>query len=91
MPLFLPMAFLVLHTALVGAAVFIETGPGWDDQSPTILVLVALHYVDYPLRFILEKPSWALIVAAGGAMWFGVGLAVQLALRSIVGGRRRTA
>jgi hypothetical protein len=83
MPLFLPLTFLFLHTALVGAAHFIETGPGWDDQSPTILVLVALHYLDYPLQLVLEKPTWALVAAAGGALWFAVGLILQLGLCSI--------
>ena len=90
MPLLLPFTFLLLHTTLVGAAVFIETGPGWDDQSPTILVLIALGCLDYPLKLLLQKPSWLMVAVTGGGLWFGVGLVLQLGLRWTMNRFRRS-
>lgn len=83
MPLLLPLALLCLHTALVVAAVLIEKGPGWDDQSPTILVLMALSYLDYPLKLFHQFQSWWSLAMAGGGFWFGAGLVLQMGARLI--------
>lgn len=53
--------------------------------SPTILVLMLLAYLGYPLKLLFQSPGWWLIAVVGGAFWFGVGLLLQFGLRLISG------
>ena len=86
--LYFPLALFVAHGVLVVVAMCIRFGPGWNDESPLILVGHLLRWVDYPLVLAVNQLKatfgelshetlWAIFGIAGGAYWFGLGLLLQ--------------
>jgi hypothetical protein len=82
---------VALHTLLVGIYAWIELDHAWNDMNPTMLVMMSLHVVDYPVHQVLrhlisiqESPGTylAVLLVAGGAFWFALGTGVTYACRS---------
>jgi len=85
------LALVVLHTLLVGAYAWIELDDAWNDMNPTMLVMAALHVVDYPIHLVLHPVSnnvehtgtyLAALLVLGGAFWFVLGMLVTYACRA---------
>ena len=90
--LWLPLVFAAMHTILITIASAIQYASAWDDMSPTMLVTIAVYFLDYPIHFTFwwlgVLPGYKLwyfaqLVVTGGLLWFGVGLLVTT-LRSLV-------
>ena len=83
-----PLAFATLHTILFTIVAVIDYTSAWDDMSPTMLVLFAVYIVDYPIHWAytylglfpngLELWYGAQLVVAGGLLWLGVGMLLQM-------------
>ena len=70
-------------------------GPGWDRDSPTILVGYAIRYLDYPVLALLDLidhrifkmtgSSFALVLIAlvGSLYWFVLGCVLQWVIRRL--------
>lgn len=85
------LALVALHSLLVGAYAWIELDGAWNDMNPTMLVMAALHVVDYPIHLVLHPlinnvedtgTYLAALLVLGGAFWFVVGLLVTYACRA---------
>lgn len=81
---------VALHTLLVGIYAWIELDKAWNDMNPTMLVMMSLYVIDYPIHQLLrplingtESTGTYLVVLAilGGAFWFAVGTAVTYVSR----------
>jgi uncharacterized membrane protein len=94
---------VTLHTLLVGAYAWIELNDAWNDMNPTLLVMMALYVVDYPIHLALRPlinnaesigTYLAALFMLGGAFWFIVGTLVTYACRAVrqlfIGGRPAT-
>ena len=82
-----------LHALLIGAWAWIELDNAWNDRNPTMLVMAALHLLDYPVHALL-KP-WidsvertgtflAALFVLGSLYWFIIGSLIALAFRKVV-------
>lgn len=80
-----------LHTLLVAAWAWIELNDAWNDMNPTMLVMAALHVVDYPIHLVLAPlvnlaqntgNYLASLLLVGGAFWFVVGSLISFAVRA---------
>ena len=87
--LWLPLVLAAMHTILITIASAIQYASGWDDMSPTMLVTIAVYFLDYPIHLTFwwlgmlpEYELWyfAQLVVTGGLLWFGVGLLMKAAL-----------
>jgi hypothetical protein len=83
---------VVLHTLLVALYAWIELDDAWNDMNPTMLVMAALHVVDYPihqlLRLVISPATGvgtflAATLVLGGLFWSGVGLVAAAVTRWI--------
>jgi uncharacterized membrane protein len=83
---------VALHSLLVGAYAWIELDNAWNDMNPTMLVMVGLHVIDYPIHVILQPlidnveqtgTYLAATLALGGTFWFGVGSIITFAARML--------
>ena len=81
-----------LHTILVGAWAWIELDNAWNDMNPTMLVMMALYVVDYPIHLLLRPfidnveqtgTYLAATLVLGGAFWFTVGTLISYACRAL--------
>jgi hypothetical protein len=86
------LLLVALHTLLVGAWTWIELDDAWNDMNPTMLVMAALHIVDYPIHLVLRPfidnveqtgTYLAATIVLGGMFWFVVGTLVAYACRAL--------
>jgi len=92
--LWLPLVFATLHTILITIASAIEYASAWDDMNPTLLVMIAAYFFDFPIHaayrhlgLLPEGPAlwyFAQLIVTGGLMWFGVGLLLKMVLSLLV-------
>jgi hypothetical protein len=83
---------VVLHTLLVGVYAWIELDDAWNDMNPTMLVMLAIATIDYPIHLVLQplinnQQSIGTYLAAtlvlGGAFWFAMGTIVTYVCRQM--------
>ena len=92
---FLPLSLVAAHALLVVLVACIMFGPGWDRDSPTILVGYAIRYLDYPVLALIDLidhrifkmtgSSFALVLIAlvGSLYWFVLGCVLQWVIRRL--------
>ena len=83
---------MALHTLLVGAYAWIELNHAWNDMNPTMLVMAAMHVVDYPIHLVLSPFFGAgqqvgsylfATLILGGIFWFAIGWCLSHAYRTV--------
>lgn len=83
---------VALHTLLVSAYAWIELDHAWNDMNPTMLVMLAMAKIDYPIHLVLQpfinnqQSIGNYLVATpvlGGAFWFAVGSIVTYGCRQL--------
>src|SRR5262245_19820245 len=83
---------VALHTLLVGAYAWIELDDAWNDMNSTMLVMVAMAKIDYPIHLLLQPlinnqqstgTYLAALLVLGGAFWFAVGTIVSYVSRQV--------
>jgi len=78
------------HTLLVAVAAAIDLNVGIDDMSPSLLLFLALYYVDLPIIAALrgfgyerlnlgDDGGYAALTVVGGLFWFIIGALLQWA------------
>jgi hypothetical protein len=89
----LPLILASLHTLLATVAGAIEFASAWDDMNPTMLVMLAIMAVDYPIHqafmhaglFPNDRTAWypTQLVFTGALLWFTVGCALQFLVSGV--------